>query len=561
MRFRAITQERRGEVYRNIEDISTISLSFFVMVVLSTTIAAYGLLANSTAVVIGAMLVAPLMGPIFGIGLALAAGDRMLLQKSIVSEILGVLVALLVGFLIGIIPLRLEFGSEIISRTQPTLYDIIIALASGLAGAYALVDERISPALPGVAIATALVPPLATCALCLAAGHKGMALGAFLLFFANFVAIEFAAALVFTLYGMSESKPHEPYTFFRFFKRFGLSLIALAIVAVFMTQTLTGLIEERRLSRKITTALSARLRSRPGMQVERVNLRRHAGLYEVTATVITPRELSSSQVGQLEDMLRSSVDPHITLVVRSLVSRDMDRNGIAFIEAHERAEMEKAGEEAKLLSLAGGTLRKSLASLAGARLSDVQMETGESPVTVIASVDTPVALVPAQVREMEKNLYEVLQLPVHLVVSSTLSREADAERFLYEEKTEAKPLTGEALAFHQNLRKVLSRELERQVRGSQLLELRYAGADGRFAILAVARTPVNFEPAKVKKIEQALRKKINPRTDLMVRSVVGTDTTSSGFVHDMREMLPARESEGNGEPGKKPPAQRKSSEN
>jgi len=358
-----------------------------------------------------------------------------------------------------------------------------------------------------------------------------------MLFFANFLAIELAAALVFTFYGMSESKPHEPYTLFRFFKRFGISLIALAIIGVFMTQTLTSLIEQRKLSRQVRTLLSASLRSRPGMQIEHVSLKQQADALEVTATVLTPRELNPFQVGQLEDLLEKEINPRISLIIRSIISRDTDRSGIVFIEDNERLQMEKAGEQARLISLTTGALKKSLMTIAGARLNDVQCETGESPITVIASVDTPTEITPPQVREIEKSLYDALQIPTHLIVSSVISRVADAERFLYEEKTEAKPLTGDALKFYQRLQGTLTHELNIQVRGSLLLELRYAKVEGRFAILAVVRTPVNFDSSKVKKIEQHLRKEINPRIDLIVRSVVGTDTSSSGFVYDLHDTL------------------------
>lgn len=167
------------------------------MVCLSTIIAAYGLLSNSTAVVIGAMLVAPLMGPIFGIALGLSIGDNRLLREATSSELLGVLLSVGLAALIGIATLQPDLGPEIIARTRPTIYDVLIALASGLAGAYAIADERISPALPGVAIATALVPPLATCGICLSAGFWDGARGAMLLFLVNLLAIEFAAGIIF----------------------------------------------------------------------------------------------------------------------------------------------------------------------------------------------------------------------------------------------------------------------------------------------------------------------------------------------------------------------------
>jgi uncharacterized hydrophobic protein (TIGR00271 family) len=124
---RRLTLERRRVVRDEVAEMSIPSTAFYVMVAISSTIAAYGLLANSTAVVIGAMLVAPLMGPIFGIALGLAAGDRSLLGRAAVAEVAGMALVVLVGLLIGLVPLRLDLGAEIHARIQPTLYDIIVS--------------------------------------------------------------------------------------------------------------------------------------------------------------------------------------------------------------------------------------------------------------------------------------------------------------------------------------------------------------------------------------------------------------------------------------------------
>ncbi|MFW5970359.1 MAG: DUF389 domain-containing protein, partial [Halofilum sp. (in: g-proteobacteria)] len=183
-----IKPKRRRQIYEDVTELSRPTGSYYVMMALSTVIAAYGLLIDSAPVVAGAMLVAPLMGPIFGIALALVSNNRRLLWSSLQSELTGIFIALAVGVLIGLAPLRVPFGSEWLVRTQPTLYDLAIALASGLAGAYALIDERVSPALPGVAISVAVLPPLATCGLAVSAGEWEMAGGAEMLFTANFFA-------------------------------------------------------------------------------------------------------------------------------------------------------------------------------------------------------------------------------------------------------------------------------------------------------------------------------------------------------------------------------------
>ncbi len=237
-----MTREERKTTYEQIRYDSSPSPSFYLLVCISTIMAAYGLLAGSTAVVIGAMLVAPLMGPIFGIALGLSNGDNTLLRNALISEFQGIVLAHQPGLYHRLIPLRPDFGTEISPVPSRPSNDVIIALASGLAGAYAIVQKKISPALPGVAIATALVPPLATCGLCLAAGNYEWALGAFLLFSANLVAIEFAAATVYVIAGLVKLEHGNGSAILIFLRRFGLSFIILIVMAVFMTQTLVQMV-------------------------------------------------------------------------------------------------------------------------------------------------------------------------------------------------------------------------------------------------------------------------------------------------------------------------------
>ena len=118
------------------------------------------------------MLVAPLMGPIFGMTLALILGDRRLFWDSLLAETTGVALAILMGVGIGLLPFipSMENIPEIMARTQPTLFDAVIAVASGLVGGYVIVNPKLNSGIAGVAIATALVPPLSVCGLMIAAG-------------------------------------------------------------------------------------------------------------------------------------------------------------------------------------------------------------------------------------------------------------------------------------------------------------------------------------------------------------------------------------------------------
>mgnify|MGYP002622452436 CR=1 FL=1 len=191
----------RVEAYTRIRRSARPDLDFYMLISLSTIIAALGLILSSPAVVIGAMLVAPLMSPMVGTGLAVVLGDTRFIRLSLGAVGRGVLLAVAFGALAGLLSIDDPATPELLARTEPTLIDLAIALFSGLAGGYALARSDAAGALPGVAIAAALVPPLATVGISLTAGRFGHALGAMLLFTANFVSISSATALMFLILG------------------------------------------------------------------------------------------------------------------------------------------------------------------------------------------------------------------------------------------------------------------------------------------------------------------------------------------------------------------------
>lgn len=197
-----LSAEERKEIQTEIKQASSPGFDFFLLVVLSSAIATSGLLTNSAAVIIGAMLVAPLMSPIIGIGLASVVGEQKLLRTSLFTLFLGALLAVLLSFAMTLVnrflPFNLlqELPGEVLARTRPTPIDLIIALSGGLAAAYALTRDNLSAALPGVAIATALMPPLCTIGIGLALVRWDVAGGAALLFLTNTITIAFAAAFV-----------------------------------------------------------------------------------------------------------------------------------------------------------------------------------------------------------------------------------------------------------------------------------------------------------------------------------------------------------------------------
>ena len=155
-------------------------------------IASLGLNVNSTAVIIGAMLISPLMGPIMGVGLAIGQNDFELLKRSLKSYLVATVFSVITSTIyFSLTPLD-EVQSELLARTSPTIYDVLIALCGGLAGIIALSTKEKGNVIPGVAIATALMPPLCTAGFGLATGNLLYFLGAFYLYFINSVFISLA---------------------------------------------------------------------------------------------------------------------------------------------------------------------------------------------------------------------------------------------------------------------------------------------------------------------------------------------------------------------------------
>jgi uncharacterized hydrophobic protein (TIGR00271 family) len=184
------------------------STRFWVLLILASIIAAAGVAADSTATVIGAMIVAPLMTPILGCALALVLADRPHLWRSVRLVLGGAVAVIVIGYLIGLIvatPDGFASNSQVASRISPKLIDLLAALATGTVGAFALVRTDISDALPGVAIAISLVPPLSVTGMLISAGRYHDAAQSALLFGTNVAAIIATATIVFLLYRVRDA--------------------------------------------------------------------------------------------------------------------------------------------------------------------------------------------------------------------------------------------------------------------------------------------------------------------------------------------------------------------
>jgi len=198
---RKVGRISREELYADVTSGSDLSQVYLALVVLSTLVAAVGLMRDDVAVIIGAMVIAPLLGPNVSMALSVTLGDMQLAWRSLKANAAGLFVSLAVALVMGMV-LTIDLSSEqIMSRTQVSLSDITIALAAGSAGVLAF-TRGVPAAVVGVMVAVALLPPLVGIGLLLGSGYTQLAIGATILTFTNLICINLAGVVTFLLQGV-----------------------------------------------------------------------------------------------------------------------------------------------------------------------------------------------------------------------------------------------------------------------------------------------------------------------------------------------------------------------
>lgn len=226
---------------------------FFALLILATIIATCGIIGDSTATVIGAMIVAPLMIPIMATAAALIMGNMSRALNRLLLVVAGVITVILLSAVIGMLYtgiISFSENSQIVARVSPRLIDLVAALASGAAGAFCLSRDDIADSLPGVAISISLVPPLCVVGIGLSAGEFDAAMGALLLFITNFLAILLAGGAVLGILGLNGAAQIEIRGNARR-KAFAVVLAAVFVVAIPL------LITGRQATRETFTELQA----------------------------------------------------------------------------------------------------------------------------------------------------------------------------------------------------------------------------------------------------------------------------------------------------------------
>ena len=293
---------------RNIWRLSVPSFSFHFMLGLSTIIATLGLLSNSAAVIIGAMIVAPLMGPIVGMAYSTAMGNRKLLRRSSFTVLKGIILTIVVSWLVSSIIGLDTVDTEIMSRVKPTLIDFGIAMAAGAAGAFANTRRSISSALPGVAIAVALVPPLSVVGIGLAQGEGTIAFGALLLFLTNLICIVFFGSLVFLFqsYGNLE----------RAKKGLALSTAVMFILGVPLTLSMRELIIKKNVRHQIEDFILYETETFANTDINSIEVTPRKGYLRVDIEVAAPlNSITQPQIERVKSNLSQLIGEDIYLDV------------------------------------------------------------------------------------------------------------------------------------------------------------------------------------------------------------------------------------------------------
>ena len=328
--IKPLTRERRSEVIQTIRKASTPGFDYFLLVVLSSAIATLGLINDSAAVIIGAMLVAPLMSPILGIGLGSIIANTKLARDSASALIRGAVLAILLSSLITLsniylpfVPSLIDVPSEVLSRTQPTVNDLLIALAGGLAAAYSLSQPYLSAALPGVAIATAIMPPLSTIGIGIALGRWDIAGGATLLFLTNAVTIAFAATLVFFVEGfVPKSQRNNNEKAPKTLLIAGALTTVLLIPLIILGARLFTQAQENRIINNVINTEMAEIGN--AELVDLTIIRPDNKNYSIEMTVQSNTNLTQSQVIDLQKAIVLRLNKPVALIVNHIRSETLD---------------------------------------------------------------------------------------------------------------------------------------------------------------------------------------------------------------------------------------------
>ena len=383
--------ERQSKVTANVADGAALAPRYSFMIVMACGIAILGLLQNSAAVIIGAMLISPLMGPIVALGFSLCVLDFDQMRRSLVTLAVGVALALAIAILIvSVSPLR-EATPEILARTQPTLFDLLVAVFSGLAGGYAVVQGR-GETIVGVAIATALMPPLAVTGYGIATGQAGIAGGAAFLFMTNLLAIALSVTIVARWYGFGTHNSARSAAW-----QAGVILLTFAALSIPLGLSLTSIAKRGWVERAARTEIEAFLRSNDARLASmRIGVPPEG---KVTVDIVAlTSHYEPAAARQLSERLRERLSRQVSLSMEQVVVAEEDPQDTA-----RRLEQLQARLNAMQQSVAArdpvSDFQARLTNAVSEQLGAVSLDTRERLATVYLRPGSTMSLADAQALE------------------------------------------------------------------------------------------------------------------------------------------------------------------
>ncbi|HUA81094.1 MAG TPA: TIGR00341 family protein [Dyella sp.] len=309
----------------NVMDGGILTPRYVFMAIVSCCIAILGLLQSSVAVIIGAMLISPLMGPIVQLGFSLCVVDFRMTRQALVALLAGMALALLTAMsIVWMSPLR-EATSEILARTQPTLFDLLVALFSGLAGGYAVITRK-GETIVGVAIATALMPPLAVVAYGLATRNLDIAGGAFFLFMTNLLVIALSVTLIAKWYGFGtdNSPQHTAWQAI-------VIVVTFAVLSIPLGLALRNIARQSWTAKQATAAIENYLQRHSG-SIEQLKIDEQGKRYAIDLLLLVPNYLDDAQ-GEIQQLLDQELKhPSVVQVRQTLEANDTQAREKASID-------------------------------------------------------------------------------------------------------------------------------------------------------------------------------------------------------------------------------------
>lgn len=342
------------------------------MTMMSAGIAVLGLLLSSPAVVIGAMLISPLMSPILGLGFSLALFDFAEMRRAVIALLIGSAAAIAFTALIVLLSPLQAPTPEIIARTRPTLFDLAVALFAALAGTFAIIRGR-GDTVVGVAIATALMPPLAVVGYGLATWNLAVLGGALALFVTNFVTIALAATIMARFYGFGHHLSSQ-----QSWTQTVLLILVFVVMAIPLGISLKRIATEAVIVSQVRSALSQQFGRRA--RVTQLDVDFDKRPIAIRSVVITPRD-TVQQPSKVESALRTRLDRALTLQLDQVV---LDP-GAGALDA-QKEELRQAGDAAGSQTALVSTISRGLALAAGGPPERVIIDRDHRRATVAAAM-------------------------------------------------------------------------------------------------------------------------------------------------------------------------------